>query len=349
MRILVLGGTGAIGFHVCRLLAEAGYEVVVTSRRQRDSNVLGISYVVGNAKRRDFLDAVLCERWDAVLDFMVWSTAEFRERCESFLSSAEQYLFVSSYRVYADSSVITEDSPRLLDVINDPEYLATDEYALAKARCENMLFESGRSNWTIVRPAITYDGGGRLQLGVMESEAWLARAVAGIPVPFPREMLSKQATMSGGGDVARMIAALVGNPQAYGESFTVSSSDHMSWSDVAETYRTVLPFDLVEVALSDYERIYGAAYQIRYDRMCDRVIDNGKILRATGILEDSLVSMRDGLAGALRDFLATDSPFPVRAGLSGRLDRLVGGFPSLGGVSKDGIASLAKYLARRFG
>ncbi|MFR8832168.1 MAG: hypothetical protein ACLVHC_12530, partial [Eggerthella lenta] len=165
----------------------------------------------------------------------------------------------------------------------------------------------------------------------------------------PREMLSKQATMSGGGDVARMIAALVGNPQAYGESFTVSSSDHMSWSDVAETYRTVLPFDLVEVALSDYERIYGAAYQIRYDRMCDRVIDNGKILRATGILEDSLVSMRDGLAGALRDFLATDSPFPVRAGLSGRLDRLVGGFPTLGGVSKDGIASLAKYLARRFG
>ena len=33
---------------------------------------------------------------------------------------------------------ITDNSPRLLDTRNAPEYLKTDEYALAKAREENI-------------------------------------------------------------------------------------------------------------------------------------------------------------------------------------------------------------------
>lgn len=145
---------------------------------------------------------------------MVWSTAEFADRVEQCLNATGQYVFVSSYRVYADSPVIAEDSPRLLDVVDDSDYLKTDEYALAKARCENMLFESGKKNWTIVRPAVTYDGTGRFQLAVHESEVWLRRALNDIPVPLPDVICGKQGTMTWGGDVARMIALLIGNPQA---------------------------------------------------------------------------------------------------------------------------------------
>lgn len=94
-------------------------------------------------------------------------------------------MFTLSYRAYADSPVITEDFPRLLDVIDDSEYLATGEYALAKARCEDMLFDSCKANWTIVRPAITYDGSGRFQLTLHEMDAWLWRVLRGIPVPVP--------------------------------------------------------------------------------------------------------------------------------------------------------------------
>lgn len=68
--------------------------------------------------------------------------------------------------------MITEESPRLLNTVDDQGCLATDEYALSKARCEDMLFGGGRSNWTIIRLAITYDGVvGRLQLGVYEAGA----------------------------------------------------------------------------------------------------------------------------------------------------------------------------------
>ena len=71
---------------------------------------------------------------------MIWSTSDFDKCYEALLAATDQYIYMSSYRVYADSPLITEDSPRLLDVSDDPEYLATDEYALAKARCENLLF-----------------------------------------------------------------------------------------------------------------------------------------------------------------------------------------------------------------
>lgn len=52
---------------------------------------------------------------------------------------------MSSSRVYADSQTpITENSPRLLDVYKEEEYLKTDEYALSKARQEDILHRSGK-------------------------------------------------------------------------------------------------------------------------------------------------------------------------------------------------------------
>lgn len=349
MRVLVLGGTGAMGSHVCGMLAARGERVVCTTRRERALK-RSIEYAVGDAHDPAFLDVLLAQHWDALVDFMIWTTPAFRERYESFLDATDQYIFVSSYRIYADSPVIREDSPRLLDVIEDSEYLATDEYALSKARCEDMLFGSGRSNWTIVRPAITYDGAvSRLQLGVYEANVWLWRVTNGAPVPMPEEMLSKQATMSSGEDVAEMITRLVGNPVALGEAFTVSGSDHMTWGEVAEAYRSVIPsLEIAPCGLAEFERAQGGVYQIRYDRMFDRVVDNSKVLTATGMNADGLECMREGLPTALRQCLARSVSQPGW-GLQGKLDRLVGGCPSLlPTVSQSGLVAAAKYLVRRF-
>lgn len=349
MRVLVLGGTGAIGSHLCRLLAACGNDVVCTTRCDHVPEG-GISYAVGNAKDPSFLKGLLADRWGAVVDFMVWSTADFRERYRDFLSATGQYIFTSSYRVYADSPVIREDSPRLLDVVDDPAYLATDEYALCKARCEDLLFASGASNWTVVRPAVTYDGEcGRLQLGVFESNEWLWRAMNGVAVPLPHEMLAKQATMSFASDVAKMIARLVGNPVALGEVFTVSGSDHMTWHEVADVYASVLPLEVRGCSLSDFERTRGGVYQIRYDRMFDREVDNSKVLAATDMDNEELLPMRDGLPRELRTWLEAGTRVAASAGFQGKMDRLCGGFPSLLPLLRESAPSLLKYLVRRMG
>lgn len=350
MKILILGGTGAMGVHVSQLLAEAGHEVVVTSRRDRVSSIPGVSYVKGNAKETGFLDGLLADHWDAIVDFMIWSTNEFKARVTKFLNATGQYVFTSSYRVYADSPVIAEDSPRLLDVIGNPEYLATDEYALAKARCEDMLFDSGRSNWTIVRPAVTYDGTGRFQLTVHEADVWLWRALRGIPVPVPQVMLAKQATMTWGGDVARMIALLVGNPKAMGEAFTVSTAEHMTWEQIVGIYQAVVPtLDVHDCDMARFERAHGAVWQIRYDRMYNRVVDNAKVLNATGLEQTQLATLQDGLTSQLKQYLDSGKqPAMNGIGRQARFDWLTGGTPTLKYAAADGPTTLAKYLIRRY-
>lgn len=349
MRVLMLGGTGAMGTHLCRELVAMGHGVVCTTRREQVA-FDGITYVVGDAKQPEVLSNLLTEHWGAIVDFMVWSTVEFRVRLHDFLDATDQYVFTSSYRVYADSPVITEDSPRLLDVVDDAAYLATDEYALSKARCEDLLAGSGYDNWTVVRPAVTYDGtNGRLQLGVYEAEDWLWRAQHGVPVPMPAEILSKQATMSYGGDVAHMIALLVGNPDALGEVFTVSGSNHMTWAEVAKAYATVLPFEVTECSLDRFIAVRGGEYQVRYDRMLNRVVDNSKVLRVTGIDPATLSGMGDGLARELQIFMSSDIDLAVRPGLQGKFDSLCGGIPSMGSVAKEsGVIGTAKYLVRRW-
>lgn len=349
MDVLVLGGTGAMGVHVCRILTERGCSVTTTSRRERRSDLPGLAYVKGSARDPTFVEGLLNRRWDAVVDFMSYSTEEFKGVYRRYLDSCSQYIFLSSYRVYAESPVIREDTPRLLDVVDDPEYLATDEYALAKARCEDLLRDSGRGNWTVVRPAITYEAAvGRLQLGTFEADVWLWRAINGVPVPMPAGMLVKQTTLTWAGDAGRMVAALVGNPAALGEVFTVSGADHMAWGEVVEAYREVLPSLKVRpCGQAELEAVVWSPYQMRYDRMLDRVVDNSKVIAAAGIDPAGLTSMRGGLKSALKQMLGAGVPEFSQPGFHARLDRICGAW-LLGKVaSSAGPKAAVKYALRR--
>ncbi len=348
-RALLLGGTGAMGSHLTFLLARDGWDVTVTSRSARSSGERNITYARGDAHNRAFLGDILSQGWDVVVDFMVWSTNAFRGVRDLLLGSCRQYVYLSSYRVFADSLVIDERSPRLLDVSDDIGYLATDEYALAKARQEDLLRSSGQENWTIVRPAITYSVG-RLQLCTLECGEWLNMALAGHAVPLPEEMLARQATMTWGGDVALMISRLVGSREALGEDYDVCTSRHRSWMEIVKIYRSLVPFEVRRVALSAYEWACGSPWQCRYDRMYDRVMDNTKVLSATGLTESDLADLTDGLVAAARDTLRRGVPAPAGMRRLGRLDHLGGGlvgpvaFSRLPDVSAIGYA---KYLVGR--
>ena len=184
MNILILGGTGSIGAALVNILKTTSWNIAVTSRKAKD-RVGNVTYIEGNAHEKMFLTECLHEeKWDAIVDFMAYTTKEFSERYELFLKNTNQYFFLSSSRVYAESdSPITENSARLLDVCGDEEYLKTDEYALAKARQENLLFASESKNWTIIRPYKTYNDY-RIQLGMFEKEDWLYRVLMGKTLAF---------------------------------------------------------------------------------------------------------------------------------------------------------------------
>lgn len=346
---LLLGGTGAMGSHLSSILARDGWRVTVTSRSERQG-ASGVEYTKGNAKNPAFLaDMLAVRQWDVIVDFMIWSTAEFRVRKDLLLGACGQYVYLSSYRVFDSSAVITERSPRLVDSCRDSAYLATDEYALAKGRQEDLLRDSRRDNWTIVRPTVTYSRG-RYQLGVLECYEWLPRVLSGHAVPMPSEMLFRQATMTWGGDAAMMISRLCGNSSALGEDFNVCTSRHRSWREVANAYCAYVPLELRECSVESYERHLGRRYQIRYDRLVDRVMDNSKILDACGLSEGDLLSLEDGLEYELKPYLDGLSVSWRGGGrIQGRLDRLTNEFCLPGCVlTSGGFSNYAKYIYGRF-
>ena len=144
-----------MGNYLTHLLAESGIETVVTSRNIRISEK-NIKYVKGNAHDNVFLNSLLEEDWDAIVDFMVYSTSEFKERYNLYLETTSQYIFLSSARVYANSNdPIIETSKRLLDTSDDTDFLSTDEYALSKARQEK-YYHRIRQNKLDNNPALYY-------------------------------------------------------------------------------------------------------------------------------------------------------------------------------------------------
>lgn len=143
-KILVLGGTGAMGRYLVPELLKLGYKIDVISLDDIKSDNDNLSYKIGNAKDIDQLSQLLKGNYDGIVDFMTYNLNEFKERIKLFLDNTGHYLFLSSCRVFANEDpIVKETSPRLLDISTDEEYLKLKEteYSLFKALEENMLTE----------------------------------------------------------------------------------------------------------------------------------------------------------------------------------------------------------------
>ncbi len=331
-RYLLLGGTGAMGYYLKDELKNNGGDVYVTSRRHRESSD-GIHYLCGDAHDTVFLKRVMSEvKPDVIVDFMVYGTSEFSERYEFLLDNSKQYIYLSMYRVFANTRPLVESSPRLLDVCDDVEYLKTDEYSLSKARQEDILRGAKCNNWTIVRPSITYSKN-RFQFGCLEAGIVCFRALKGLPVVMPEEMLDKHTTMTWVRDVARMIAKLVLNPSAMGDDFNVVTAESHTWREILGVYHSVLGMKVETVSLEDYLTIC-AMYQTKYDRMFDRVMDNSKVLRVAGMTQSDLTPTVIGLARELESFKKHPVyQYGVDIGASAKMDRLCRTRTPLAGLS----------------
>jgi nucleoside-diphosphate-sugar epimerase len=346
-RALLLGGTGAMGIYLAPALAAAGFTVDVTTRGRRSSETADIHFTTGDAHDDRFITALLTHHhYDVLVDFMVYGTDDFTRRLQTLLAGTEQYFFVSSYRVFADAPVLTENSPRLLDVSRDHTYLRTDEYALAKARQEDVLRASDARNWTIVRPGITYSTG-RFQLGTLEADMVGWRSQRKVPVAVPRPMLDKETTLTWAGDVAQLVTRLAGNPNALGEDFNVVTAEHHTWRYIAGIYQEVLDTEVREVETRDYINALGGGfnfYQVNYDRMFNRVLDNQKVLAVTGYSQLDFTTVHTGLTVELHRFLDHPSPVTVDFGRQARFDALTRSFIGLKGLTPRDIVV---YLIHR--
>ncbi len=281
MSIAIFGGSGAMGTALIDVLKENNK--VISTSRQFHANEENVTWLQGDCHDDAFINSVLRYKPDCIVDFMIYGSEEFKRRKDVYLNNTGHYVFTSSSRVYAkDDKPMDENSARLLDTIEDIEYLRTDEYALAKARQEDMLVNGPQSNYTIVRPFLTYNFN-RLQLGTYEWQFWLLRALRQEPILLPKQILDAKATMTYAVDVARRIACLLGREESFRKVVLPASPESHTWKDITEIYRKILHrcfgVDLDIRVIDSWECIsdfFNNKYQLMYARAFDRMCNPQK-------------------------------------------------------------------------
>lgn len=323
-KVLVLGATGAMGQYLAPRLAEMGYLVDGVSLDAAISTHKNLKYIQANAKAEGVLDSLLKNNYDCIVDFMIYDRDTFVDWAPKLLGATDHYIYLSSYRVYADEEIpIKETSPLLNDVLSESEIRrGYNDYCLYKARGERVVRVWERKNWTIIRPAITYSCG-RYQLVTLEAHEIINRSRSGKKVLLPDAAMPIEATMSWAGDVARMIAAIVCNEKAMGEIYTVSTSEHHTWQEIADYYKDLIGLKYEIIPAEEYIDVWGgpktpentgrvhSEWQLYFDRCFTRIIDNSKILELAGMKQSELMPLYDGLKREL-EALPKTAEIPFR-------------------------------------
>lgn len=316
-RILVLGATGAMGTYLVPELLKKGYRVDGVSLDHAVSDHPLLTYIRANASDPAFLERQLETGYDAVVDFMQYHSVEaFRPYCDRFLAATDQYVFLSTARVYADVQPAREDSLRIREAKMPPEFVYEGEYAIFKADEEDYLKASGRKNFTIVRPTITYSKR-RFQLVTLEADTVIHRMLTGRTVVLPEGAIDRQGTLTWAGDTAKMFSALLLNPCALGETYTLTTAEHHSWREIAEIYHRIGGLKYTVTDDETYLRLIApgsvpSRQQLIFSRNYDRVYDNTKILTLAGLRQEDLMPLEEGLRMELAGVTVNDIPCAQR-------------------------------------
>lgn len=303
-RVLVSGATGAMGQYLVPRLAQMGYEITALSLDDVTSNDPNVRYLKKDAYDIEGMQAFIQqEKFDGIVDFMIYNTYQNPYFLPMMLDHTEHYIYLSSYRVYSSSELpIRECSPQWLDCSDDECFRNSDDYSIYKARGEYFVRNAARKNWSIIRPAITYSRM-RYQLVTLEMNNTLARARAGKKAVLPIQAKDVAATMTWAGDVANMIANILFNDRALGEDYSACTAEHRTWGEIADYYKELCGLETVWIDKEDYLKIitpnpyhrFHARWQLEYDRLQPRIMDNSKILDLCGLQQKDLMGLYDGL------------------------------------------------------
>lgn len=306
MKVLFIGGTGVISANTALLAKEKGWDVTLLNRGNR-SIPDGMHSIVADIRdEHTVADSLKGCSFDVVADFIAYTKEDVERDVRLFKGMTKQYIFVSSTTVYekpAKTHVITEKTDRGNSFW---KYAQNKE----KAECYLQgLFHKEGFPVTIVRPSHTYDGK-KVPFplhGHNGNWSILKRMIDGKPVIIPGDGNSLW-TFTHSKDFAKGFTAIMGNKDAIGEDFHITSDESMTWNRVFEITADELGKELnaVHVA-SDFLAHYGTFFDFRGqllgDKSCTVVFDNSKIKK---IAPDFVceVTMEQGIRDAVRYMLA---------------------------------------------
>lgn len=303
-RVLLIAGGGTLGTYVSEELLRQGATVEVICPEEKISNNDRLIFHRSLATEELLTSLFKQKHYHGIINFIHYKEAEDYKKIHPLLiKNTDHLMFLSSYRVYADERhPITEDAPRLYDVVTDKDFLENENYAVPKSKCEDFLrTECAGQPWTIVRPVISFSHI-RLDLLMYSGDRVLKAAEEGTELPMPDLVKDYSAGLDWAGNSGKLMANLLFKPEAIGETFTVYSGHGMTWGEVAEAYSRVTGVKIRWCSEEEYLNSYSSELSKfshlcmwKYDRRYNRDIDCSKILRVTGLSPADFASVEEGI------------------------------------------------------
>ncbi len=277
MKVLFIGGTGFISTAVSQLAVDRGIELYHLNRGLRIAQMPGVRSLVADVHRPDDVRAALGDmRFDAVVDWIAYTPEDIERDLDLFKGQIGQFVFISSASAYQKPPrhyLITEETP-----LENPYW----QYSRDKIACEQCLmraYEEEGFPVTIVRPSLTYDPNFPIAIG-----GWGCYTLA------DRLLNDREIIVHGDGsslwvvthaeDFGRGFLGLLGEPQAIGDVFHITSDEVLTWNQIYETIAEALGVEAKMVHIpSDF--IVSVEPELNGTLLGDKtwsaVFDNSKI------------------------------------------------------------------------
>lgn len=277
MHVLFIGGTGTISSACSQLCVERGIELYLLNRGQTTRPVpAGVQVFTGNIRDTAAIKDLLADqRFDVVVDWIAFTPEHVEADLEVFRGRTSQYVFISSASVYQKPPSclpITESTP-----LDNPFW----DYSRAKIACEDRLMRAYREEKfpvTIVRPSHTYD---KTKLPVHGRYTVIDRMRKGKPVIVHGDGTSLW-TLTHHTDFAKGFVGLLGNHQAIGQAYHITSDEVLTWNQIfqilanaagAEATLVHMPSEMI----AKFDPEWGAG--LLGDKTHSVIFDNTKIKR----------------------------------------------------------------------
>ena len=282
MKILFIGGTGLISSACSDLVVSRGHELFILNRSLSKKYPLpeGSTLIQADIYTEEALLASLLadHRFDAVVDFIAFTVEDVERGLRLFRGKTDQFVFISSASAYqkpVQNYLITEETP-----LENPYW----DYSQNKIACESRLLQAYKEEGfpvTIVRPSLTY-GPTQIPFAVGSwQHPWtvIDRMKQGKKVIVPGDGTSLW-VLTWNADFAKGLIGLLGNHQALGEAFQITSDQVLSWDQIyLEAYQALgLVPNVIHIPSDLIARYWPHAWgSLVGDKSNSAVFDNTKI------------------------------------------------------------------------
>ena len=234
MKTLMIGGTGLISSACADLAAARGHELFIVNRSTsaqyavpEGAAVFQADIYAEEARLASLLDR---HRFDAVVDFLAYTVEDIERDLRLFRGKTDQFVFISSASAYQKPPkhyLIIEETP-----LENPYWL----YSRNKIACEERLMKAYHQEEfpvTIIRPSLTYGTSQIPLVGASWAHPYtvIDRIKQGKKVIIPGDGTSLWA-LTWNADFAKGLIGLLGNRNAIGEAFHITSDEVLTWNQI---------------------------------------------------------------------------------------------------------------------